>query len=167
MVSQVPLTPNYVLLRDAMQHLLDDSVVPTGGRRGPSGPTRPLPLDVYATPDQLVILAAIPGMDPQALEITYSQNTVTLTGTMPSAAESTEGREGTWYVSELWHGQFRRTVSVPFEVDADQADATVDRGIVRIVLPKAAWSKPQTIAIQTTDGAEPATLATRSPAAAT
>jgi HSP20 family protein len=156
MVNQFPVTPNYVLLRDAMQHLLDDSVVPTSGRPGPSTTARTLPLDVYATPDEVVILAAIPGMDPHALEITYSQNTVTLAGTMPSATESADGQRGTWYLSELWHGQFRRTVSLPFEVDVDQAAATFDRGIVRIVLPKAAWTKPQKIAIRTIDGTKSA-----------
>jgi HSP20 family protein len=149
-----------VLLRDAMQHLLDNSVVPTGGRRGTSSPAQPLPLplDVYATQDQVVILAAIPGFEPQWLEITYSQNTVTLAGTMPSAAESADGQHGTWYVSELWHGPFRRTLSLPFEVDADQA-ATFAHGIVRIVMPKAAWTKPQKIAIRTTNEPSPASLA--------
>ena len=36
---------------------------------------RPLPLDVYATPDEAIVIAAVPGMSPEDLEITYTQNT--------------------------------------------------------------------------------------------
>ena len=50
-----------------------------GGLTGPS--VQPMPLDVYATPDQAVILAAVPGMQPDSLDVTVHQNTVTLTGT--------------------------------------------------------------------------------------
>lgn len=153
MVSQFPLTQNYVLLRDAMNQLLEDSFVPSAGaRNGTSTTARPLPLDVYATPDEVVILAAVPGMNLQNLDITYSQNTVTLSGSMPSAAESAEGKAGTWYVSELWHGQFRRSLTLPFEVDASQAEATFEHGIVRLVLPKAEWTKPQKISIRVSNG---------------
>jgi len=149
MVSQFPLTNHYVLLRDAVNQLLEESFVPsTGSRNGSSSPARSLPLDVYATPDELVILAAVPGMNPAELEITYSQNTVTLAGTIPSATATEEGKAGTWYVSELWHGQFRRSLSLPFEVDASKAEATFEHGIVRIVLPKAEWTKPQKISIR-------------------
>ena len=95
---------------------------------------RPLPLDVYATPDEAVIIAAVPGMSPQELEITIDQNMVTLSGTVPTAAESEQGKGATWYLHELWHGQFRRSVTLPFEVDAGKADASFENGIVRIVL---------------------------------
>src|SRR3712207_7222818 len=43
------------------------------------------------------------------------QNTLTLAGTMPSAVESEPGQGATWYAHELWSGQFRRTVTLPFE----------------------------------------------------
>jgi len=154
MVNQLGPTRPHVLLRDALSQLLEESFVPSAGNG--STTARPLPLDVYATPDQVVILAAVPGMDPQALEITYNRNVVTLSGTMPSASESAEGKDGTWYLSELWHGQFRRSLTLPFEIDANQATATFEHGIVRIVLPKAASSRPQKIAVQVLNGHQPA-----------
>ena len=148
MVSQFPFTRDFVLLRDAVNQLLEDSFVPSGGARyNPGSTARSLPLDVFATPDELVILAAVPGMNPQDLEITYNQNTVTLSGTMPAPVVDNQSQNPTWYLRELWHGQFRRTVTLPFEVDANKAEATFEHGIVRITLPKAEWTKPQKIAI--------------------
>src|SRR5215216_6786424 len=95
MVSTFPFGTEFVLLQDAMNHLLSDSFVPSGGSRygwrngtgnGARGVARPLPLDVYATQDEAVVIAAIPGMNPQDLEITYNQSTLTLSGSVPSAA---------------------------------------------------------------------------------
>ena len=152
MVSQFPFGQDFVVLRDAMNQLLEDSFVPNRGSRGGGNGNgtmvRPLPLDVYATQDEAVVIAAVPGMSPQNLEVTIDQNVVTLSGTVPTAAESEQGKGATWYLHELWHGQFRRSVTVPFEVDAAQADATFENGIVRIVLPKAERAKPHKIAIK-------------------
>jgi HSP20 family protein len=154
MVSTLPFNQDFVVLRDAMNQLLEESFVPSRGARGAANGTvaRALPLDVYATPDEVVIIAAVPGMNPQNLDITIDQNAVTLAGTVPTAAESEQGKGATWYLHELWHGQFRRTVTLPFEVDTAKAEATFEHGIVRVVLPKAERAKPHKIAIRTADG---------------
>jgi HSP20 family protein len=153
MVSTFPFSQDFVVLRDAMNQLLEESFVPAragrGGQNGSSAMVRPLPLDVFATGDEAVIIAAVPGMSPQHLEVTYNQNVVTLSGKVPTAADSEQGKGATWYLHELWHGEFRRSVTLPFEVDASKAEATFDNGIVRITLPKAERAKPQKIAIRT------------------
>lgn len=162
MVNQVPLSQDFVFLRDAMSQLLEDSFVPSGGRRWPGtsngtrSMARPLPLDIYATADDVVVSAAVPGMNPQDLEITYNQNTITIAGSIPTAADSEQGQHATWYIHELWSGRFQRTVDLPAEVDASKAEATFDNGIVRITLPKAAWTKPQKITITAASGAHEA-----------
>ncbi len=161
MVSQFPLSSDFVHLRDAMQQLLQDSFVPSGGARygwstGSRAMARPLALDVYATPEEAVVIAAVPGMSPENLEITYTQNTLTLSGSVPSAAESEQGQNATWFLRELWAGQFQRTVTLPFEVDASKAEATFEHGIVRITLPKAEWAKPHKIAIRAGAGQQEA-----------
>jgi HSP20 family protein len=153
MVSQFPLGSEFVFLRDAMNQLLEDSFVPSGGRRWPGAGNgsrsmaRPLPLDVYATADDVVVIAAVPGMSPQDLEITHTQNTLTVSGSIPTATESEQGKHATWYTHELWSGRFQRSLTLPFDVDASKAEATFDHGLVRITLPKAEWTKPQKIAV--------------------
>jgi HSP20 family protein len=144
-----PLGSEFVLLSEVMNQLFNESVVPSGGSRSGWQRNTPwaLPLDVYATPDEAVIIAAVPGMNPQDLEVTYNQNVVTLSGTVPTAAESEQGKSAMWYVHELWHGPFRRNITLPFEVDPSKAQAVFDNGIVRITLPKAEWAKPHKIAV--------------------
>ena len=153
MVTQYPFGSDFVLLRDAMNQLLQDSFVPSGGSRsgwntGSRATARPMPLDVYAIPDEVIVIAAMPGLNPQDLEITYTQNTLTLSGAVPNVADSDQGKNATWYAHELWSGQFQRTVTLPFEVDASKAEATFQSGLVRIALPKAERAKPQKIAIK-------------------
>lgn len=153
MVSSFPFGSDYVVLRDAMNQLLEESFVPSrGSRSGGNGQlVRSLPLDVFATQDAAVVIAAVPGITAEDLDITINQNVVTLSGNLPTAAESEQGKGSTWYLHELWHGPFRRSVTLPFEVDATKAEATFDNGIVRITLPKAERAKPYKIAIRTAE----------------
>jgi HSP20 family protein len=157
MVNTFPFGSDVVQLRQAMQELLQESFVPSGGSRyswgtGARAMARALPLDIYATPDEAVVIAAVPGMSPENLEITYTNNTLTLSGTVPGAVDSEQGQNATWYMHELWSRQFQRTVTLPLEVDPAQAQATFEHGIVRITLPKAEWAKPQKIAIKAGGG---------------
>ena len=145
----------FVGLRQAMDQMLNESVVGTPfrslwsrGGTGTGATAFPLPLDVYATEQEVVVVAAVPGMRPDDLQVTYNQGTLTLSGTIHNVAEGEEAKGATWYAHELWSGQFRRSLSLPFEVDADHADASFEHGIVRIVLPKAEQAKPTTIAIK-------------------
>jgi HSP20 family molecular chaperone IbpA len=98
--EHVPIGHDFVLPRDAMRQMLQESFVLSGGSRhawsnGSQAMARPLPLDVYATPDEAVDIAAVPGMSPENLEITYTDNTLTLSGTVPGAAESEPGQKAT------------------------------------------------------------------------
>ena len=150
-----PVANEFVGLRQAMDQLLNESFVGSPfrtlwsrGGTGTGGTILPLPLDVYATEQEVVVVAAIPGMRPEELQVTYNQGTLTLSGTIQNVAEGEEAKGATWYAHELWSGQFRRSLSLPFEVDADHANASFEHGIVRIVLPKAETAKPKTIAIK-------------------
>ena len=153
MVSQFPFGSDFVVLRDAMQQLLEESVVPSRVARNGSraNTVLRLPIDVFATNDEAIVIAAVPGMRPEDLDLTINQNTLSMSGHVPTAADSEQGKGATWYLQELGHGQFQRTITLPFEVDAAQAEAVFDNGLVRITLPKAARAKPQKIAITRAD----------------
>jgi HSP20 family protein len=147
----------FVGLRQAMDQFFNDSRYGTpyrtlwsrtGNRAINSATAWPLPLDVYATGDEVVIVAAAPGLHPENLDISYNKGTVFLSGKIANVAESEQAKNATWYVHELWNGTFRRAVTLPFEVDVDNAQATWEHGIVRITLPKAETAKPKKIAVQ-------------------
>ena len=108
---------------------------------------RPMPLDVYATGDEVVILAAVPGMNPDDVDLTIQSNTVTLSGSVQNVSKSQEVQNAIWYISELPTGTYRRSITLPFAVEADRAEATFNHGILRVVLPKADTAKPKRITI--------------------
>jgi HSP20 family protein len=148
-----PFFNDFVALRDTVDRFVNDSFGADPFRtlwsRGGNGQqfAQPMPLDVYATEDQAVIVAAVPGMRPDDLELTVHQNTVTLSGTVGNVAETEEAKGATWYVHELGSGTYRRSITLPFAVDADQTEATFEHGILRVVLPKAESAKPRKISI--------------------
>ncbi len=152
MVSRYPVAGELVSLRDAMDKLWTDAF---GGTFRPamqsgSGQTRmPLPLDIYSTNDAVVIIAAVPGIDPSAIEVTVDKETVTLSGSTPNVAESSEASDATWHLHELPRGTFSRSVTLPVQIDAANAEATFEHGILRLRLPKAEAAKPRKIEIRT------------------
>ena len=159
MVNTPYFAEPFLGLRQAMDRLLDESVVGAPFRslwsRGGNGATAfPLPLDVYATEQEVVVVAAIPGMRPEELQVTYNQGTLTLAGTIANVAEGEEAKGATWYAHELWSGQFRRSLSLPFPVEVEQVAAHFTNGVLTLTLPKAEAAKPKRIQIGT--GAAPA-----------
>lgn len=148
----------FVTLRDAMNQLLEDSFTPfwTMGRSRASGPTRALPLDVYSTSDEVVVIAAIPGVRSEDVDVSIDQGTLTISGTLANVAEAEDVKGATWYLHELVHGQFRRSVSLPVDVDSTKADATFADGILKLRLPKAERAKPRRIEVRLGGNESPA-----------
>ena len=152
-----PLFNDVLTLRNNVEQLANEvfgadpfRTVWSRGSNG-GGVAQPMPLDVYATDDHAVIIAAIPGMQPDDLELTVQENTVTLSGTTRGVIDSDDAKNATWYLHELGSGACRRSVTLPFPVDADRAEATIEHGIVRVMVPKAATAKPRRIAVSAGD----------------
>ena len=148
-----PLLNDFVALRDRVDRLvgetLNDDPFRTVWSRASNGGViaQPMAIDVYTTDDQVVILAAVPGMRPEDLDLSVHENTVTISGKIADASDSAETKGATWYVHELWSGEVRRSVTMPFAVDAERAEAKFEDGILRITLPKAESAKPRKISI--------------------
>ncbi|MCC6792738.1 MAG: Hsp20/alpha crystallin family protein [Thermomicrobiales bacterium] len=148
-----PLFSDMLALRDSVDRFVSEGfggdpfrvIWSRGGN--PQAVAQPIPMDVYATEDTVVILAAIPGMRPDDLELSVHQNTVTLSGAVGNVPDTEEAKGATWYIHELSSGSFRRSVTLPFPVDADRAEASFEHGILRVNLPKAETAKPRKIAV--------------------
>ena len=153
MVNRMTLGDEFVSLREAMDRLLSDAF-PSGAFRGPWGPTSNgsgrfnLPLDVYASDNEIAVIAAVPGIEPDDIEMTINQNTVTIRGELKNVASSEEAKNATWYLHELPYGKFQRSLTLPVDVDASKADATFDHGILKLRLPKAESAQPKQIKVR-------------------
>jgi HSP20 family protein len=149
MVARYPMVMNdSVRLRDAMDRFFGEPVFRTFATSQRSTGTFSIPVDVFATDSDVFVIASAPGLGPDELEVTIDENVLALSGTIPNVAKSTEAEGATWYLHENGHGQFRRTVTLPVDVDADQAEASFEHGILRLRLPKAEAAKPRQIKIR-------------------
>ena len=125
-------------LRDAMTRLFDESFLRPGGGWAGSA----VPMDVYAEGDNFVIEATVPGLAPDAIDVTVLGNQVTISGEYPA------GAEGRWYLfRERAGGRFERTVALGADLDADKVQAHYEHGVLRLVIPKAESARPKRIEI--------------------
>jgi HSP20 family protein len=151
------LAGDMISLRSAMDRLFNESFVPGQTRSfwtdQANGAGRSLlPLDVYATEDEVVVLAAVPGMNPEDIQVTIDKNTLTLSGEMVNVADSEDTKSATWYLHELPHGSFERSLTLPATLDASRAEATFENGMLRLTLPKAESEKPKQIKVKIGSG---------------
>jgi HSP20 family protein len=102
------------------------------------------PLNLWTGEQGAVLTAALPGIEPDSLEITVHQDTLTLKG--ERAPDIDEGG-ATYHRRERRHGAFGRTVALPFGVDSDHVEARVEDGILSLMLPRHESERPKRIEI--------------------
>lgn len=106
-----------------------------------------LALDVAEDADSFVIKASVPGINPDEIEITLTDNVLTIKG---EVKEETETKETNWHVRERRYGSFTRNVTLPTPVEADKVEAVNEHGVLTLRLPKAEVVKPKRIAVKNT-----------------
>lgn len=92
-----------------------------------------LTIDVYQTPADIVIKSTIAGVSPDDLDITITNDMVTIKGKREKDEAITSGD---YYYQECYWGAFSRSVILPVDVEAEKADASMKNGILTIRLPK-------------------------------
>lgn len=132
-------------LRDAIDRMFEE----TFGRAGMARAAATiLPIDMFERQDELIVMAAVPGARPEDVDISVTSDTLTLRATIHTEAEKDEATNWNWYFHELDHGTFTRTVSLPFPVSADQANARFENGMLYLRMPKSAEAMPKRITVQ-------------------
>ena len=130
-------------LREAMDRLFDDAFTrPINLRDG--GWSAPA-VDMYQTDDEVVVRVALPGFKADEVQINVTGDVLTLRGEMKQQEES---KERAWHIREHRWSSFERSIALPTEVTADQANADFENGILTITLPKAEEVKPKTITVK-------------------
>lgn len=102
-------------------------------------------VDVIDRDEEVVIHAELPGVKKEDLDVSMTDDTVTIKGT--SAHEEKEETVD-YYRREMSRGEFSRTVSLPCEVDDSNAKATFTDGVMELVLPKVEPSKRRSIKVE-------------------
>ena len=131
-------------LRQAMNELFEDSFVPP--REGQLERTERrlrLPLDVYTTPEEIVIIASVPRVEPDAVDVTIDDDRLTIRGELRPPLENVD-----YLFQERAYGPFSRTLALNVPVETGEAEAVFESGVLRLTLPKAEESKPKTIEVK-------------------
>lgn len=92
-----------------------------------------LPVDMYETPNEIIIQTLIAGVMPDNLAINITRDSVTVSG---KREENKSISRDNYHVNELYWGSFARTVELPTEVDIDNAEAIERHGMLMIKLPR-------------------------------
>lgn len=129
-------------LQEAMNQFFENP----GGRyntvAGASAVT--FPINVYGTADELKIEALLPGVSQEDVQIDIDRGVLTIAAKR-HGWEPGEGQN--WHIREITSGQFTRSLSLPFPVEVERAQAQFANGVLTLTLPKAEAAKPKRIQI--------------------
>jgi HSP20 family protein len=143
-----PFLRDFVSLRDAVDRLFEESFVSPERLLSAAGTgTRPMGLEVYETPDEVVVRALTPGVSPEDLDLQYHEGVLTLRA-RSQAPESHD--DWTWHLREIPYGEMVRSITLPRQIDAEHAQASFADGVLTLRMPKTEQAKPRTIPIQQT-----------------
>jgi HSP20 family protein len=92
-----------------------------------------LSVDVYEDDSNIIIKSTVAGVNPEDLEISISNDLLTIRGSRQQDEETTDDN---YYCRECYWGSFSRSIVLPREVDQKKIDATIKNGILTIKLPK-------------------------------
>jgi HSP20 family protein len=109
--------------------------------------------DVIEQASGYLIALELPGVQPDAAEVIFEQNTLTVRGTKAPTVQPVEDAELRIYTAERVSGAFERSFRLPEHVDGNAIQATFQNGVLSISIPKKPASQPRKIAI---NGSEPA-----------
>jgi len=104
-----------------------------------------LTVDIWQTPDEIVIQSTIAGVKPEDLDITITNEMVTIRG---RRIKEEEISESDYFYQECYWGNFARSIILPQEIDADSSTAVLKNGVLTIKLPKLKKEKQKKIKVK-------------------
>lgn len=101
-------------------------------------------VDIYETGDAVVLLADMPGVNEDDVDITLEKNVLTITGYVGAR----ERDDYSLAYSEYSEGDYERTFALSDEVDRNSIEAVMKNGVLKLTLPKAEEMKARKIAVR-------------------
>lgn len=116
-----------VSLRDAMDRLFEDSVIT------PKGVTAMPRIDIQEKNEAIVVKAELPGMTEDDISVEVADGVMTISG---ERKEEKEEKEAGYYYKESHSGSFSRSFTLPADVLEEKAEASMDKGVLSVTIPK-------------------------------
>ncbi len=100
-------------------------------------------INIGSTPEGVEVYVFAPGLDKESLDLSVQQGLLTVSGKVPE--HQPEGT--TSYLKERFSGEFKRSLSLPEDIDPETARANYRNGVLQISLRRKAESRPRKIEI--------------------
>jgi HSP20 family protein len=134
---------DFLSLRDMMENLM-----PGGARmRGAGMMGLNIPVDLWEAEHEYILKAFIPGARSDDIHIQVHGDTLRISGEVKESPE--EGKPVRWLIRERQTGHFQRTITLPQPVQANEAQAEFEHGVLTVRLPEAEEARTRTIPIGT------------------
>jgi HSP20 family protein len=102
-------------------------------------------LDISERKDAYLVTVELPGIEADDLQITMEDGLLTIQGERQFTSESSEQQ---FHRVERRYGAFRRSITLPAQIQAEQIEASFDNGVLQILVPKAEEAKPKRIQVR-------------------
>ena len=101
-------------------------------------------VDIRETPEQLTIVAELPGLDKKDVAITIENQVLTIAGERSFEKET---KDEICHRIERSYGSFSRSFTLPTNLKTDKVEAKFDNGVLTVLVPKAEETKPRKVTI--------------------
>jgi HSP20 family protein len=100
--------------------------------------------DVSETEDRVFVKAELPGIEEKDIDLSICENVLAIRGEKKHVKED---KDENHYLGDRYYGSFRRTFQLPADINPDKAEASFDKGVLKISIPKSEVAKTQKILI--------------------
>lgn len=121
------------VMRQAMDRWFDDRVGNYFTGNTGSSQVASVAVDVHETENGYELTASLPGVRPEDVDVTINRDTITLRG---RSEQTTQRQQGNYIYRERHSGTFQRTIRLPEPISADQTEATLENGVLKLTLPR-------------------------------
>jgi HSP20 family protein len=132
-------------LRRSMDRVFDELLMRSPRRATTLREWEPA-VEMFETANEVVVRTELPNIDPKNVEITVTEDIITLRG---ETKHEEEQKERNYHYRELVYGTFTRTLRLPAAVKGAEAKAVYKDGVLEVKIPKAAHVKPIPVKVQT------------------
>ncbi|MDD5071595.1 MAG: Hsp20/alpha crystallin family protein [Patescibacteria group bacterium] len=104
-----------------------------------------LSIDVYQTPEAIVVKSTIAGVKPEDIDISINNDMLTIRG---KREENEKIEDENYLYRECYWGSFSRSIILPVEVKAEEIEAILENGVLTIILPRSRAAKQISVKIK-------------------
>jgi HSP20 family protein len=145
-------------IQEEMNQLFNRAFGRSFGETGETARVWAPALDISERKDAYVVTVEVPGVKQEDIDITLEDGLLTIAGERKQTQESSDEQ---FHRVERRYGAFRRSITLPSQVQADAIEASYDNGVLEVLLPKAEEAKPKKITVRSGGGRQAITAEER------